>query len=446
MMRAADSFVARFSPDALKMTFVSDVGTESTAGIDKVTGKNFKERLAYEAELISSQVLGGRYHFTNYRQLLMVKGPAECPRELCIPTVRDKLTLKALSQVLDDVYGDRCLTPSPQPIVSRLKLRLRDKRFDRFIKFDIERFYASISHETLLRILRRRIRKASLLSLVEEAISTPSVEMGKRERGRKKRGVPEGLPVSNRLANIYVRDIDAAFESEENLEYFRYVDDIVILCSSESVERTKRKMERLVRKLGLALNPAKTQTGFVGKTPCEYLGYVFHVDAVVPRRKSILNLEKWLEDHMRSWSFTANKFYWAWKLNLRITGCRITEDGKLFHRYGWLFYFSQSTDAALPHRLDGLVQKLARRYGVELPDSLSSFSKCYYEIHFRNGIGSRIPLIDFSTSTEEKVGILTRLYGSDIVADLDEDEIARLFRRRMIWEAKSLERDVGSFS
>ncbi len=445
-MQAAESFSRRFKPAALTATFVAEVGISSAVGIDKVTGKKFRDSLTSEIDLISVKALNGSYNFTNYRQLLMTKGPAEPPRELCIPTIRDKVTLKALSNVLDDVYGEACKTPQPQPIVQALFDNLRKGEFDSYVKLDIKRFYASVDHNMLFRVLRRKIRKKELLSIIERAISTPSTPVGMRARKRRTEGIPEGLPISNKLANIYVESIDAAFAADKAVKYYRYVDDIIVLCNSYDIERVEQTAERLVKRLSLELHPEKKRSGFIGKSSYEYLGYVFRVGGIAPRKKSVLNLTRWLESHMRAYRNTNNKRYWQWKLCLRITGCRITEDGVSFNRFGWLFYFSQSTDAALPHKLDALVVKFAKRYGVDLPNDLPTFSRSYYEIHYRNGEGSYIQLIDFSIDSSRKREILFQLYGGDFVRELTEDNIDAVFKRRMLQEAKTLERDVGATS
>ena len=112
-MRAADSFAARFSAVALEEVFLSEICVKPTVGIDKVTVANFEEHLDDNLDVISRKVLSGTYRFTNYRQKLIAKGKDDCPREINIPTLRDKLVLRALVKVLDDVYGDSCMTPQP---------------------------------------------------------------------------------------------------------------------------------------------------------------------------------------------------------------------------------------------------------------------------------------------------------------------------------------------
>lgn len=448
-MQASKSFAVRFALDALASVFITEVGLDSSVGLDKVSGANFKKNLAKEVQVIFRKAIGGTYKFTNYRQLLITKGAEKLPRELCIPTIRDKVTLKALSKVLEDVFEDKCSTPQPQPIIQALAMDLQGGKYDSFIKFDIRRFYATVDHQKLLRILRRKIRKKEILSLIRKAISTPSAAMGVGTRKKRVRGLPEGLPISNKLANIYVEDIDAMFKADRKIKYYRYVDDIIVLCHSADIDRVKKQMKAAVRRLSLELHPDsadKSQSGWTRKDAFEYLGYTFTQKGLAPRNQSILSLEKWLDSHMRDRRSTSNLCYWEWKLRLRITGCRITEDGMSFNRFGWLFYFSQSTDAVIPHKLDALLAKLANRYDVDLPADLPTFSKSYYEIHYRNGESPYIELIDLTVDVSEKRRILSQLYGDDYASKLTDEDIGLVFNRRMLNEAKSLERDIGAVS
>lgn len=438
-MRAADSFKVHFSPSALKEIFLSEVSVKPTVGIDKVTVANFEEHLDENLNVISRKVLNGTYRFTNYRQKLIAKGKNDYPREINIPTIRDKLVLRALVKVLDDVYGDSCITPQPQPIVAALRASRRSGKFSIYIKFDIHRFYGSIDHEIFKRIIRRRIRKKELLALIEGAVSTASVVMGEKNRTKRSRGIPEGLPVSNRLANIYAEDIDKRFK-RDGISYFRYVDDIMVLCNINDKNTVLKELFTSIKRLNLECNDEKCKTGNFLSDSFEYLGYRFEIDHVYPRVGSVRNLERWLESHMRSYK---DDFLWKWRLNVRIAGCRTTEDGQTFKKFGWLFYFSQSDDVTGICKLDALVRKLADRYGVPLSSDVKTFKRSYYEIHYRSGNSRYIPLIDFTESEEKKRVILSDLYGSDFVERIDNESVDRLFRRKIGQELKHMEQDVG---
>ena len=445
-MQAANSFRKRFTVDELVNTFVSDVGKSSAVGLDKITGEKFNLDLQNECELISRKAFSGTYNFTNYRQVLITKGAGLPPREICIPTIRDKVLLKTISKILEDVYDSTCETPQPQPIIQSLLIGSDGNKYDSYLKFDFSKFYASIDHDALMRILRRKIRKKELLCLIEKAISTPSAPMGVKIRQKRSISLPEGLPISNRLANIFVEEIDRTFLADKTIEYHRYVDDVIILCNANKLNFLRENMKKLAKKLSLNFNQTKSTDGYIATKPYEYLGYEFFNGEASPRQKSINNLENWLEAHLKRWKREKNKNYWEWKLCLRITGCRLTEDRLKYQRYGWLFYFSQSTNAALPHRLDHLLNKLTKRYEVPLPKNLPTFSKSYYEIHYRNGESSYIPVIDLSIPVAKKREILLELYDLNRFDNLDDAEINSIFNKRMIHEAKGLERDIGMIS
>ena len=77
--------------------------------------------------------------------------------------------------------------------------------------------------------------------------------------------MPQGLSISNILANIYLNDFDKENNSKDDYKYFRYVDDIFILCNSE--EKAKEILRKLTRKLKmqyfLEVNQEKTRCGLV---------------------------------------------------------------------------------------------------------------------------------------------------------------------------------------
>lgn len=78
------------------------------------------------------------------------------------------------------------------------------------------------------------------------------------ERGR---GLPQNRDASSFLANLYMRDVDIAMvDSGHQDTYFRYMDDIKIVCDDEYQARKALKdLSIELRKVGLTLNARKTQ-------------------------------------------------------------------------------------------------------------------------------------------------------------------------------------------
>lgn len=71
------------------------------------------------------------------------------------------------------------------------------------------------------------------------------------------RGLPVGSPLSPWLAELVLRDVDAAMGDFPN--YFRYVDDICVLGSLETCTAAKQRIETTLGPLGMRLSPVKTR-------------------------------------------------------------------------------------------------------------------------------------------------------------------------------------------
>ena len=71
------------------------------------------------------------------------------------------------------------------------------------------------------------------------------------------RGLPIGSPLSPWLAELVLRDIDAAMTDYPH--YFRYVDDICVLGSLEKCTEAKQRLEAAITPLGMRLSPEKTR-------------------------------------------------------------------------------------------------------------------------------------------------------------------------------------------
>lgn len=101
------------------------------------------------------------------------------------------------------------------------------------------------------------------------------------------RGIPQGSPISALLSNIYMLEFDLALLCKLSLTesvFYRYCDDILVICDSEKEDEIYEYVNDEIRKLGLHLQEKKTeirQFSFdaAGKLrsekPLHYLGFSF---------------------------------------------------------------------------------------------------------------------------------------------------------------------------
>ena len=188
--QAYQIFQRCFSKKALRRIYTEKISQTHVVGTDGVSQSAFRMKTKEEINLIVAKVYSGDYRFTTFKQRLISKGPNRYPRVISIPTIRDRITLRALNEVLCEVFPDARLL-RPHVFVKRIREALRKQFTDpKFIRVDVKDFYPTISHDHLFRLLRKKIRKKQILQLIKSALLTPTLGVSYDEVG-----VPQGLSI-----------------------------------------------------------------------------------------------------------------------------------------------------------------------------------------------------------------------------------------------------------
>jgi hypothetical protein len=82
-------------------------------------------------------------------------------------------------------------------------------------------------------------------------------------------GLPIGPALSHVLAQIYLSHLDRQLIAAYGARYFRYVDDIIVVCSRNDADNVARHIDCVVQGEGLSLNDGKTVRYFsnIWKSP-----------------------------------------------------------------------------------------------------------------------------------------------------------------------------------
>lgn len=440
-MKAKDVFEQEFAVERLEAIFEDHISQTSTVGKDGVHPSAFAQLLGVEIDRIIEKVRNGTYHFTAFKQKLILKGPHKPPREISMATVRDRLTLRALTNVLMSVFGDARL-PAAHYIVEEISNFIRPLNDDyAFIQIDIKDFYPSVVHDELMQRLRTRVRYKPFLDLVLKAVQTPTGDLIQSEHNPV--GIPQGLSISNILSSIYMMRFDAAAQSK--FTYFRYVDDIIIVCRASEAKRnfrlTRRELERIGLRCHRLEDNSKTKIVPLSKG-VDYLGYHLTPSLISVRKSSYRRMIENIMTVVTSAKYNANHAKILMRLNLKITGCIFNDK-----RMGWMFFFSMTEDIKQLQRLDNFVSKSWRRLGMEQYGRPKRFVKAYHEIKF-NLVGSRyIPRFDEYTM-DQKIELIAVMLVKDAaeVAAWTQDRINKQFLRLIKREVAELEKDITPVS
>ena len=190
-------------------------------------------------------------------------------RVLSIPCIRDRVVQGALKLILEPIFeADFCpnsygFRPERSPHRALAEVRRSVlRRMTTVIDVDLSRYFDTIRHPVLLDKIAKRVQDPQVMHLIKQILKVDGNV-----------GVAQGGPFSPLAANIYLNEVDWAFDAIrrktaegafEAVNYHRFADDIVITVSGHHskrswAQRALQRLEEQLAPLGVELNREKTQ-------------------------------------------------------------------------------------------------------------------------------------------------------------------------------------------
>ncbi len=120
------------------------------------------------------------------------------------------------------------------------------------LKADIRKYFDTVDHEVLIKLLKRRIKDKQTISLIKKIIFN----------FHSRKGMPLGNLTSQFFANIYLHEFDLFVKHVLKAKhYIRYVDDFVILHRNKrQLDKWKERINNfLITELKIELHPEKSK-------------------------------------------------------------------------------------------------------------------------------------------------------------------------------------------
>ena len=239
----------------------------------------FEKDVEGNIDELHAELTNGTYRTSEYSVFTIYE-----PKERVISRLpfRDRVVHHAIMNILEPVWTSIFIRNTYSCIRGRgihdvlrhLKRDLKDVENTRYcLKIDIRKFYPSIDHDILKQIIRRKIKDAGLLQLLDGIIDSAP-------------GVPIGNYLSQFFANLYLTYFDHYLKEDRRVRYYyRYADDMVILAGSKEYLHglLVEINDYLVTRLDLQLK-GNYQVFPVDDRGIDFVGYKFYHTHILMRK------------------------------------------------------------------------------------------------------------------------------------------------------------------
>ncbi len=250
-----------------------------SAGVDYMPVTKLPELLSIDKEELTAKVRSGKYLPQPILGVEIPKGNGKT-RLLGIPTVTDRLLQQAVLQVINArfefEFSDSSFGFRPNRNVHQAVLKAQgyiNEGFQYIVDIDLKTFFDEVDHCHLLQLLYRKIKCRETLRLIRKWLRSPIQINGKLVKRRK--GVPQGSPLSPLLSNIMLHELDRELE-RQGVRFVRYADDFSIYVKTKATARKvgNNIYKFLKTKLKLSINREKSGIRRPVQFTCLGFGFV----------------------------------------------------------------------------------------------------------------------------------------------------------------------------
>lgn len=272
MMKRASNLIGEIAdPDNLRLAvWKAAKGKRYTRKVLAYQKNLDQNLLLLRRQILSQQVDVGNYHY------FKIFDPKE--RDICASAFHEQVLHHAIMNVCHEfferkqIYDSYASRKGKGTYAALGRAKKYTKQYAFFLKLDVRKFFASISHDVLKKQMKKMFKDNQLLSIFEQIID--SYEESSR------RGVPIGNLGSQYFANHYLSGLDHYIKETLRVKaYVRYMDDMIIWHNDkDELKQIYFSVREYVQDiLSLTLKPKLLNYTKYGLPFLSYLVFPYHV-------------------------------------------------------------------------------------------------------------------------------------------------------------------------
>jgi RNA-directed DNA polymerase len=237
-----------------------------TAGVDLESLADFERDLKDNLYRLWNRMSSGSYMPPAVKAVPIPKKSGGT-RILGVPTVGDRIGQMVVKLIIEprieaiflpDSYGYR---PKKSALDAIGVTRERCWRNDWVLEFDIKGLFDNISHELLMKAVRKHVSEPWILLYIERWLTAP-MQQNDGSQVARARGTPQGGVISPILSNLFLHYVFDAWmvRQHPDLLWCRYADDGLVHCKTlQQAEALLQELQERFSACELELHPSKTK-------------------------------------------------------------------------------------------------------------------------------------------------------------------------------------------
>lgn len=233
--------------------------------------------------MLHRELTDGTYKHGKYR-VFNVYDPKE--RRIAAAPFRDRVVHHAVHDVIEPLIDRTFIYDSyacrkgkgTHKALDRAQRFLRSNRF--CLHADVKKFFPSIDHGILKKILLKRIADMDLIRLVNDLVDSARQIVGGGTTDAAAKGLPIGNLTSQFFANLYLNELDYFVKFQLRIRHYsRYMDDFLIFGNDRKalIEVKDQARNFLKEQLALRMHEGKSQI-YDTEKGIKFLGFRIYRD------------------------------------------------------------------------------------------------------------------------------------------------------------------------